>query len=64
MIYLNNNNKQVKSHNSLFIAVATKELDEGSRLHSLPNILKDNGFVIDKQKKEEILPLWKKEKFR
>ena len=32
---------------SLFIAVTTKELDEGRRLHSLPNILKDIGFVID-----------------
>jgi len=32
---------------SLFIAVTTKEFDEGRRLHSLPNILKDIGFVID-----------------
>jgi SAM-dependent methyltransferase len=32
---------------SLFIAVTTKELDEGRRLHSLPTVLKDNGFIID-----------------
>jgi hypothetical protein len=32
---------------SLFIAVTTKELDEGRRLHSLPKILKDNGFFVD-----------------
>ena len=32
---------------SLFIAVTTKELDAGRRLHSLPNVLKDNGFFID-----------------
>lgn len=27
--------------------MTTKELDEGRRLHSLPNVLKDNGFFID-----------------
>ena len=32
---------------SLFIAVTTKELDDGRRLHLLPIVLKDNGFVID-----------------
>ena len=25
----------------------TKKLDEGRRLHSLPNVLKDIGFIID-----------------
>jgi superfamily II DNA or RNA helicase len=37
----------LSTRGSLFIAVTTKELDEGRRLHSLPNILKDNGFFID-----------------
>ena len=37
----------LSTRGSLFIAITTKELDEGRRLHSLPNILKDNGFVID-----------------
>lgn len=37
----------LSTRGSLFIAVTTKELDEGRRLHSLPNVLKDNGFVID-----------------
>ena len=32
---------------SLFIAVTTKELEEGRRLYLLPNVLKDNGFSID-----------------
>ena len=31
----------------LFIEVTTHELDEGRRLHLLPNVLKDNGFSID-----------------
>ena len=30
-----------------FIVVTTKELNEGRRLQSLLNVLKDNGFVID-----------------
>lgn len=37
----------LSTRGSLFIAVTTKELDEGRRLHSLPNVLKDNGFFID-----------------
>jgi hypothetical protein len=37
----------LSTRGSLFIAVTTKELDNGRRLHTLPNILKDNGFVID-----------------
>ena len=37
----------LSTRGSLFIAVTTKELDEGRRLHSLPNVLKDIGFVID-----------------
>ncbi len=32
---------------SLFIAVTTKELEEGRRLHLLQNVLKDSGFSID-----------------
>ena len=37
----------LSTRGSLFIAVTTHELDEGRRLHLLPNILKDDGFVID-----------------
>ncbi len=37
----------LSTRGSLFIAVTTKELDKGRRLHSLPNVLKDNGFFID-----------------
>ena len=37
----------LSTRGSIFIAVTTHELDEGRRLHSLPNVLKDNGFVID-----------------
>ena len=37
----------LSTRGSLLIAVTTKELDEGRRLHSLPNVLKDNGFFID-----------------
>ena len=37
----------LSTRGSLFIAVTTKELDEGRRLHSLPIVLKDIGFVID-----------------
>ena len=36
----------LSTRGSLFIAVTTKELDEGRRLHSLPNVLKDNGFFF------------------
>ena len=39
----------LSTRSSLFIAVTTKELDEGRRLHLLPNVLKDNGFSIDTQ---------------
>ena len=37
----------LSTRGSLFITVTTHELDEGRRLHSLPNVLKDNGFSID-----------------
>jgi hypothetical protein len=37
----------LSTRGSLFIAVTTKELEEGRRLHLLPNVLKDNGFSID-----------------
>jgi SAM-dependent methyltransferase len=37
----------LSTRGSLFIAVTTKELEEGRRLHSLPIILKNNGFIID-----------------
>lgn len=37
----------LSTRGSLFIAVTTKELDEGRRLHLLPSDLKDNSFVID-----------------
>jgi hypothetical protein len=37
----------LSTRGSLFIAVTTKELEEGRRLHLLTNVLKDNGFSID-----------------
>ena len=37
----------LSTRGSLFIAVTTKELEEGRRLHLLNNVLKDNGFSID-----------------
>ena len=37
----------LSTRDSLFIAVTSHEIDEGRRLHSLPNVLKDNRFVID-----------------
>ena len=37
----------LSTRGSLFIAITTKELEEGRRLQSLPNVLKNNGFFID-----------------
>jgi hypothetical protein len=37
----------LSTRGSIFIAVTTHELDEGRRLHSLPNVLRDNNFFID-----------------
>jgi len=37
----------LSTRGSLFIVETMKELNEERRLHSLPNILKDNGFFID-----------------
>lgn len=44
--------RYLSTRGSLFIVVTTHELDEGRRLYSLPNVLKDNGFKIDT--KEEL----------
>ena len=57
--YIIEANRCLSTRGSLFIAVTTKELEEGRRLHSLPNVLKDNGFLLILTKNEEILHLWK-----
>jgi Hypothetical methyltransferase len=45
--YIIETKRCLSTRGSLFIAVTTNELEEGRRLHSLPIILKNNGFIID-----------------
>ena len=52
-------------HGLLFIAETTKSLSEGNngRLSSLLNLLKEQGFEIDSDKKGETLHLFKQGNF-
>lgn len=45
--YITEAKRCLSTRGSLFIAVTTKDLEKGRRLSNLPEVLEDNGFVVD-----------------